>query len=148
MNSLNAYLLPLCVAFAGNLLYHVASRGAPRDAAPLWLLSVAYLVASAAAGVVAWRLHGTGGLSRNLLSCATPVLALAVIMIEAGFLLAYRSGASVGTASLLVNAGVAAALIVVGSVVFAESYSLQTWAGVLLTLLGVLLTASARNPAS
>jgi drug/metabolite transporter (DMT)-like permease len=60
-----------------------------------------------------------------------------IVAVEIGFLLAYRSGWTLGNASLVANATVAIALLGLGVLVFREPVSLPRLAGVGLCLAGL-----------
>jgi drug/metabolite transporter (DMT)-like permease len=57
-----------------------------------------------------------------------------IVLVEIGFLIAYRSGWTLGNASLVANATVAVALLGLGVLVFREPVSLTRLSGVGLCL--------------
>ncbi len=63
---------------------------------------------------------------------ASVILGCAVVGLELGFLLAYRSGWNISSASLVSNTLVALLLIPIGLVMYKESITLNTMIGVFL----------------
>jgi drug/metabolite transporter (DMT)-like permease len=135
----------LLIALAGNLLYHLVMRSAPKSIGAFSFLAVAYLVAGLVSLGIAMRYEAftVGSLSRVMHPSAFGI-ALAALVIEAGYLIAYRNGAAIGSASLLVNATVAVLLAIVGYVAFREKLSAQAIVGIVITAVGVLTLAFAK----
>lgn len=135
------WLAGLGAALIGNLLYHLASRSAAEGGSPFAMLAVVYLVAFIGTAALAIGVEGVraGDIARGLTRPPVLLLALAVPLIEAGFLWAYRYGAPVSTASLMVNASVAVMLALIGILLFREGFNARMAAGFVLTLAGVAL---------
>ena len=133
--------LPLLVALAGAVVYHLSQKAVPGDAAPFVVIGLAYAVglATCAAIVVA----SGAPVAETLRSAWRPAVGvgLGVLAIEAGFLLAYRAGWPLSTASLVVNVTVAVVLLAVGLAAFGESLSARQWAGVAACVAGLALVA-------
>jgi drug/metabolite transporter (DMT)-like permease len=146
--SLAPYVVPLFAALIGNCLYHLSSRGAAQKAPPFATLTAVYLVATALSLVMALSVErATLRTVTNILFAPTALLlAAAVVMIEVGFLFAYRANAPIASSSLLVNASVAVILALIGIAVFREGVSGRVLAGMAVTLIGVIVIATA--PAS
>ena len=70
---------------------------------------------------------------------AIAAVGLGALLIELGFLLAYRGAWPVSTASVIANALVAMILVPLGAAVFREPITVDRAIGVLLCLLGVTL---------
>jgi drug/metabolite transporter (DMT)-like permease len=133
-------ILPLLLAVAGGVLYHTAAKSIPKDLAPGLVLVAAYALALAVS-VVAHVALPLGGdpTPRRLLHPAVLALGLGAAMIELGYVLTYRAAWPISTASVVVNGLVAAILIPVGLVVFAEGVSGRRTAGIALVLAGLWL---------
>ena len=136
--------IALLIALAGTVLYHLVIRTAPKGLEPFSLLTIVYVSAGLVSLGIAVKYEDVTlqSLSRNLHPSAFGI-ALSVLMIEAGYLLAYREGAAIGTASLLVNATLAVLLTIIGWVVFRERLSTQAIIGIAITAAGVLTLAFA-----
>jgi drug/metabolite transporter (DMT)-like permease len=142
--SVPPYLAPLLATLAGNCVYHLASRGAAQKAPPFATLAVVYVLAAALSlgfAVTVERMS-VASLARSLTQPTALLLAAAVVLIEVGFLFAYRRGAPISSSSLLVNASVAVVLALLGVSVLGERMSRQAIVGMVLTLTGVLIIAT------
>jgi drug/metabolite transporter (DMT)-like permease len=129
------------LAVAGGVVYHIAAKSIPRDAAPTLVLVVAYATALSISGVAyamlpnepsrapLWRLLHPGILS----------LGVGAAMIELGYVLTYRAASPVSLTSALVNGLVAALLVPVGLIAFGERMSIARAVGIVLCLAGVWL---------
>jgi drug/metabolite transporter (DMT)-like permease len=147
--SLPAYALPLLAAVIGNILYHLSSKSAPAAASPFAILSMVYMVGFLGSATLALTLDGTkpATLLPLLAQPAILILALAVILIEVGFLYAYRAGAPVSTSSLVVNSTVALVLAGIGVLVFREGLNWRMALGMIITIVGVALIATSKSQA-
>ena len=67
------------------------------------------------------------------------MLALSLIGLEVGFLLAYRSGWNIGLAAVLVNVAASLILIPIALLVFRDRLSWVNIAGVLVCLIGLVM---------
>lgn len=134
--------LPLLLAVAGAVVYHVAQKSVPAASAPFVVIGLAY--AAGLAVCVAAVVAGGADVGSTLRASWRPAIAvgLGALAIETGFLLAYRAGWPISTASLGVNVTVAVVLLVVGLAAFGEALSVRQWAGAAACLVGLALLAS------
>jgi drug/metabolite transporter (DMT)-like permease len=146
---MNPWALGLLAALLGNVLYHLMSKSASAGGKPFTLLAIVYAVATVLAVTLAVVAESArpADLVRPLTTPAVLALALAVVMIEAGFLWAYGQGAPVGSASLIVNVGVAVVLAVLGVLLFREGVNVRLIGGFALALAGVWMIGTARTAA-
>jgi drug/metabolite transporter (DMT)-like permease len=138
---MRAYYLPILLAVGGTLLYHLAQKSVPAASNPFFVLTLAYavgMVTCAACGVffpsgksfldsirdTNWAAFGVG---------------VAVVLIEIGFLLAYREGWKISTAAVAANVAVTVLLIPIGVGVYKEHLSLRVVVGVVFCVLGLIL---------
>lgn len=133
--------LPLLLAVLGAVAYHVSQKSVPGQAAPFVVIGLAYAVglATCVAAVVA---SGTP-VADTVRAAWRPAIGvgLGALTIEAGFLLAYRAGWPLSTASLVVNVTVAVVLLGVGLAVWGEALAARQWVGVAACLVGLALIA-------
>ena len=136
--------IALLIALTGTVLYHLAIRAAPKGLGAFTLLTVIYLSAGLVSLGIAMKYEEftMKALSRTVQPSVVGI-ALAVLMIEAGYLLAYRNGAAISTSSLLVNATLAVLLAIIGWVAFKERLSTQAMIGITVAAVGVLTLAFA-----
>jgi uncharacterized membrane protein len=135
------YYAALATTVAANVLYHVMQKLIPGAANPMLALIVAYLAAAAICALLlpVFPLAAPLGASLRQLNFATLGLAVAIIGLELGFLLAYRSGWQITTAALISNTSVGILLVPVGMAIFRERPTLTNLVGVLVCLAGLVL---------
>ena len=133
------FYLPVLLTVVGTLAYHVAQKTMPRPVSPFFSLAVAFSIATI---VCLIALLSTTRISFALwhdLSWSSVALGFAVVMIETGYLIAYRMGWKLNRTSLFSNVCVAIVLIPIGSVLFREQASLRMMVGSLLCIIGLVL---------
>lgn len=134
-------LVWLSLAIASTVAYHVVLKLTPADANPLLSLlftygSVALLfggVLLLAPGEFAWRDE-----VRHL-NWTAVALALAIIGLDLGFILLYRTGFEVSLGALVTQTAAAMLLVGIGVLVFSEKISLANAAGIVLCVAGLWL---------
>jgi multidrug transporter EmrE-like cation transporter len=135
------YILSIALAVFGSVCYHLSGRAIDRRL-PLWIaLAVAYGTAFAlvvVAGVAGDRKHGIST-SLAYVNWATFGLAVGIVLIEAGFVLAYRAGWTVSTASLVANVTAALLLVAIGRVLLQETLPPVAHAGIALAVVALVL---------
>ena len=134
----------LIIAVTGQVLYHVTQKNVASGAHPVVSLIVFYLVAAMATLPLFWLFPLEGGLAAEFgkLNWAVVGVAFSIVLIEIGFLLAYRAGGELSTAFVTTAAVVAISTLLIGAAFFGESLSAAKIGGVALCLGGIaLLTA-------
>jgi drug/metabolite transporter (DMT)-like permease len=139
--------LALVIAITGQVLYHVTQKSVSAGTHPVVSLIVFYLVAALLSLPLLWLFPLTAPLPDELgrLNGAVYGVAASIVLIELGFLLAYRAGGSLSSSFVLTAAAVTAALFLIGILVFKEGLSVTKVVGVGLCLLGIWLVT--RQPA-
>jgi len=130
----------MALAVVGGLAYHLAQKAVPPAANPFVVLFQAYVAAAVLClGAIAWT--GPQGLRAavDLPPAVAVLLGVAVFGIEAGFLMAYRSGWPVGWAALVQSLVLTVALLPIGYFAFREDVSPARLAGIALCLAGMAL---------
>ncbi|WP_207753089.1 EamA family transporter [Clostridium yunnanense] len=132
---------PILLVILSSLCYHLFQKSMPSNLNPIAALIVTYACALAVSIVAFFIFAPKTNLIQSLggANWASCLLGLAVVGIELGFLLAYRSGWSISSASLLSNIMVALLLIPIGLLLYKEKISLTTIAGVILCITGLIL---------
>jgi drug/metabolite transporter (DMT)-like permease len=134
-------LLWLSLAIVATVAYHVVIKLTPAGVNPLLSLMVTYgavavLLGGAlvlAPGDFAWREE-----VRHL-NWTAIALALAIIGLDLGFILLYRSGFEVSLGALVTQSAAAMLLVGIGVLVFREKLSLANGIGIALCLAGLWL---------
>lgn len=138
---MRSHYLPIAMIIFGGALYHVAQKSVPRAVNPFAAIIIAYAI-GISLGVVGLAFdRGGGSLLDSVKDSNWAVVAIgaSALIIEVGFLLAYRAGWNLSTASVITTVSVAVILIPVGMFVFKEHLSLRSAAGIACCLLGLYL---------
>ena len=134
-------LLWLSLAIVSTVAYHVIMKLTPAGVNPLLSLMVTY-------GAVAVLLGGALVLAPGdftwreevrHLNWTAIALALAIIGLDLGFILLYRSGFEVSLGALVTQTAAAMLLVGIGVLVFREKLSLEHGLGIVLCLVGLWL---------
>lgn len=133
--------LAILLVIAGNVIYHLGQRAIPRDADPVVATLAAYLVAIVVTLVTVPFLAAEGAVRGGwrALNASTLAVGAGIVAIELGFLLAYRAGWRLSTASITANATVALVLVGVGAVVYREALTPGRLTGIGLCVVGLWL---------
>ena len=138
---MRSHFLPIAMIIFGGALYHVGQKSVPRAVNPFAAIIIAYVI-GISLGVVGLAFdRGGGSLLDSVKDSNWAVVAIGAgaLIIEVGFLLAYRAGWNLSTASVITTVSVAVILIPVGMFVFKEHLSLRSAAGIACCLLGLYL---------
>jgi drug/metabolite transporter (DMT)-like permease len=127
------------LAISGRLLYHVPQKSVPKAVHPF----VAVIIANAtgiALCAVGMLLDPAGrSFQSSLKNAKWAVIGVGAMAIEVGFLLAYRAGWNINSASVVRSISVALLLIPIGLLAFKEHLSARSAAGVCCCLPGLYL---------
>lgn len=128
----------LVMIIGGGVLYHVSQKATPAGLNPFLALAVSFGLASLgclALFVGGPDVAGPGGHGVNWTSLG---LAAAVMLIESGYLIGYRSGLQLNRTAFACNNLVALALLAVGTLVYGERFGVRTGVGMVLCVAGLL----------
>jgi len=141
------FALAMAVAITGQVLYHFMQKQVAPGAHPVLALIAFYLGAAALSLPLfaLFPLYTPLPQAVGELGGAVWGVAVAIVLIELGFLLAYRAGGSLSSAFVLSASVVTGALLVIGLVVFKEAVSLKQIAGLGLCLAGIWLLSGNRG---
>lgn len=131
----------IALVLVGNVVYHLGLRAVPREANPAVATLAAYLIATVATAATLPALAKDVPLMQGfrVLNWSTVVVGVAIVAIELGYLLAYRAGWTLSTASVTANVSLAVVLLGIGTVAFREPWSLSRVAGVGFCVIGLWL---------
>lgn len=131
----------LAVAVTGQVLYHVAQKSISPGAHPVVSLIAFYVLAALMSLPLLWLFPLTASLQgeTSRLGWAVGAVAASIVLIELGFLLAYRAGGGLSSSFVLTASAVTAVLFVIGSVAFDEPVSAAKICGIGLCLAGIWL---------
>lgn len=132
--------LPIAVAVLANVLYHVASKSIAAEQNAFMGLVVNYataLVASAILFFVTPHEKFLVEAARSNWACV--LMGLAITGVEVSFVMIYRAGGELSTASLIVNILLALAMLAVGGFFYHEQITAQKLFGAALCIAGVVM---------
>ena len=134
--------LPMLLVVVGIVGYQIAQKAVPGGANPFVVIGAAYLAGLlvCAAVVVAARVPVAATLAASWRPAVG--VGLAALAIEIGYLLAYRAGWPLSSASLVASVAAAVLLLGVGALALGETLTLRQLAGVACCLVGLALVAS------
>ena len=131
----------LGVATIGAVIYHAGQKAIAADVNPMVLLIGVYGIAIVLAVIAIpfFRAPTQSDSVRHMLSWPVVAVGIGVILIEGGFLMAYRAGGSLQWSGVAVNGLAAVVLIPIAVLAFREPFSLVRMMGIVVTLVGMLL---------
>lgn len=135
------YVLAIGLTIVANVGYHLCQKAIRPDASPAASLMATYAVALVVSALL-WPWLGGGesiGTALRKLGPASYGLGVCVVLLELGFLLAYRSGWDIGVAALYSNAAVALVLLPIGLMAFSEGISGRKALGLAFAFVGLVL---------
>ena len=132
-------ILPLIMVVGGGVLYHVCQKSTPATLDPFLALCISFGLASLACLGLFVAREGFSTAQLHRVNWTSIVLALALVAIESGYLMGYRAGLKLNITSFVCNNLVALALLVLGTFLYRESFTLRTGSGLVLCAAGLLL---------
>ena len=134
-------LYPVMIIVLSNVLYNICTKSTPSEVNAFATLSITYLIAA----VVSFATFFITSKDKNIISefsktnWTTFVLGVVIVGLELGYILAYRNGWAMNTASVTANITLAVALIFVSMIFYKESITLKQIAGIVLCAGGLVL---------
>jgi drug/metabolite transporter (DMT)-like permease len=137
----SGFVLALGIAIAGQVIYQLMQKGVSHSAHPVLSLLAFYLLAAVMSLPLFWLYPMQGSLSLELkeLNLAVVGVAVSIVLIELGFLLAYRAGGTLQASYVTSAAFTTCALVLIGALAYAERFTLPKAAGLALCLAGIWL---------
>lgn len=132
---------PILIIVVSNILYNICTKSTPSEVNAFAALSVTYLIAA----VVCFVTFFITAKGRNIFTefgktnWTTFVLGVVIVGLELGYILAFRNGWAMNTASVTANITLAVALIVVAAVFYKETITPKQIAGIVLCGSGLVL---------
>ena len=139
--SMFLFYFSITLAIVSSALYHFTAKSTPSNVNFTVSLLVTYSVAFAVVLLTFIFFPIKNGLSFELkqLNWASIGLAIAIVGIEFGFLLTYRSGWNLGIAAVLVNVVASLILVPVAIFIFKDTISWINILGILVCLAGLVM---------
>ena len=132
--------LPIMLAVAANVFYHVASKSVPAEQNAFMGLVVNYATALLASAILFFFTpHEKILIEAAKSNWACILMGVSITGLEVGFVMIYRAGGELSTVSLIVNILLALAMLLVGGFFYHEEISARKIFGAILCLAGVVL---------
>ena len=134
-------LYPIMIIVLSNVIYNVCTKSTPSEVNAFATLSVTYLTAA----VVSFATFFITSKDKNIFAefsktnWTSFVLGVVIIGLELGYILAYRNGWAMNTASVTANITLAVVLIFVSIIFYKETITLKQIAGIVLCGGGLVL---------
>ena len=140
-NNMFLFYFSITLAIASSALYHFTAKSTPSNVNFTVSLLVTYAVAFIVTllGFVFFPARNGVVAEIKELNWASIGLAIAIVGIEFGFLLTYRSGWNLGIAAVLVNVVASLLLVPVAIYVFKDHISWINILGILVCLAGLVM---------
>ncbi len=137
----NALIIALIIAITGQVLYHVSQKSVASGVNPVISLLVFYLVAALLTLplLLIYPLTDPINVELSKLNWAVFAVAGSIVLIEIGFLLAYRAGGDLSSTFVLTAAIVTTCTMLIGVAFLNEVINATKLIGVLLCLSGIAL---------
>jgi len=137
---MDPYFVSIGMAIAANVSYHLCMKQTNADIHPVVSLCFTYFVAMLSCLVLLPFVLKTP-LTQELknLNWASPALGVSIVILEIGFILAYRAGWNISTAAIYANIAVGVILLPIGLLFFSEKMTASTAAGLVFSILGLYL---------
>ncbi len=138
---MKSFYLPILMAIGGGVLYHVSQKSVPKEVSPFAAIIIAYAVGIVLCAVALTLDSGGRSFAASVKATNWAVISLGVgaAVIEVSFLLAYRAGWNINSASVVMSISVALLLVPIGLLAFKEHLSSRGIAGIGCCLVGLYL---------
>lgn len=135
---MSLFALSIALIIVSQVAYQLAQKTIPPSTHPMVVLTIVYVISAAICPLVAATMDRPMVVRdwRDALGWPTYLLALSVVGIEAGYLLAYRNGWALSTTYPFASAGTIVALTLIGLAFFREPITARHLLGVALALTG------------
>ncbi|MFZ5904361.1 MAG: hypothetical protein ACOYZ8_12510 [Chloroflexota bacterium] len=135
------FYFSITLAIASSALYHFVAKSTPSNVNFTVSLLVTYAVAFVVTLVGFFFFPATNGIAAELkhLNWASIGLAIAIVGIEFGFLLVYRSGWQLGLAAVFVNVVASLVLLPVAIFLFRDKISWVNILGIVVCFVGLIM---------
>ncbi len=134
-----AFIWPMALLIVSNTVYQICAKSVPQGMNAFASLTVTYLVGALTSLILYFALEKDGNLLREYqkMNWAPAVLGLVIVGLEVGWIYAYKAGWPVSTGFIVQSAFLAAALLLVGYLLYHEALTWNKVLGVVICLIGL-----------
>ncbi len=131
---------PIMLAVIANVFYHIASKSICAEQNAFMGLVINYATALVASAILFFLTPHDRIFAEVMRSnWACIVMGLSITGVEVGFVMIYRGGGELSTASLIVSILIAVAMLFIGGFFYHEQITMTKIIGALMCLIGVIL---------
>ena len=136
-------LWPVLVVVGANTLYHTCAKSTPGDISPFASLALTYIIAGAVSFLMFFLTSHEKNIFQEMTKAnwATYALAATIVFLEFGYLMVYRVGWPVSTASLISNMVVCIILPLIGILFYKEAITAKQMLGIFVCFAGLFLVS-------
>ncbi|HET6845211.1 MAG TPA: EamA family transporter [Anaerolineales bacterium] len=133
--------MSIAVAILASALYHFSQKATPKGVNPPVAIIMTYVVAILLTTGLLYFMPARDGIMVEVrrLNWASYLLAVAIVGLEIGFLLVYRSGWNIGLAAVLVNVAASLLLVPIAILMFKDKLNWVNVAGIVTCLAGLIM---------
>lgn len=134
-----AMIWPIALVVFSNIIYQICAKGVPKDMDAMASMTITYMIGAVCSAIMFFVMNRNGNLLQEYakMNIAPVFLGISVVGLEVGFIYAYKNGWAVSTASLVQSTFLAAALIIVGAVLYHEAITANKIIGIVICLIGL-----------
>ncbi|MEX1307816.1 MAG: EamA family transporter [Eubacteriales bacterium] len=129
----------IAIIVLSNIFYHISQKSTPEAVNPFSTLFITYLTAIflTLIGMFVYRQQDNTVQVFKGITWTSVVLGVAILGLEIGTLLMYRSGWQISVGALVANIALALLLIPIGIFLYQETLSLNKIIGIILCVVGL-----------
>ena len=134
------YIFSIVIIIASNVLYNVCQKSTPQKSNPFSALIVTYLFAAILSTIAFIFSKSDKGFLQSFtdLNWTSIVLSFAIMGLEFGYLMAYRTGWNISLGSLVANICLALLLIPLGVLFYNEVFNGYKLLGAAFCIIGII----------
>ena len=134
-----AFIWPMALVIVSNVVYQICAKSVPQGMNAFASLTVTYLVGAVLSLILFFALEKDANLFQEYrkMNGAPAVLGLVIVGLEVGWIYAYKAGWPVITGFIVQSAFMAAALLMVGYMLYHEALTWNKIVGVVVCLIGL-----------
>ena len=134
-------LWPVLVVVGANTIYHISAKSTPEGFNPFASLVLTYAIAGGVSLIMFFLTAEQKNILQEMTKAnwATYALSASIVFLEFGYIMVYRAGWPVSTASLICNLTVCCLLLFAGLLLYKESISAKQFMGIMVCFAGLFL---------
>ena len=134
---------PVGLVVVANTFYNICTKATPADANPFLSLVVTYLIGAAVCLLIFVFSKSRGGIGAELgkLNWTAIVLGIVIVGLEVGYIFIYRAGWKMSNASITANICLACVLLLIGTLIYRETFTLKKLIGLVVCGAGLWLVS-------